>query len=90
MPVVAENPWKYHQRSITSPPMGAVSITPSNSDELAVVIRAIEATGAGNVNVVFVDGTSAVLALAAGERKTGLIKQVMSTSTNATGLIGLY
>ena len=90
MPVIATNPWGSFQPSITSPPTGIVSISPSDTGELAKEIRAIEAGSAGNVNVVFHDGTTGVFALAAGERKSGVIKQVKSTNTTAGTLTGYY
>ena len=87
--MAATNPWAFNMLGPTCAPLGAISITPHDTNELSTVIRAIEATGAGNVAVVFIDDSTATLALAAGERKTGFIKQVKSTNTTATGLIGL-
>lgn len=89
MPVVATNPWSTYVLGPSTVPQGAIAVIPSDTDELSTVVRALEATGAGNIAVVFVDGTSATLVFAAGERKTGFIKQVKSTDTTATGIIGL-
>ncbi|MES2788139.1 MAG: hypothetical protein V4719_00860 [Planctomycetota bacterium] len=89
MPVVARNPWSGFSMGSAVVPLGVVAVTPSDTDELATVVRAIEATVAGNVAVVYIDGSSAVHVLAAGERKSGFIKQVKSTTTTATGIIGL-
>lgn len=89
MPITATNPWLANGKGPTMAPLGVVAITPSDTDELATVVRGIEATGAGNVSVVYIDGSTAVHILAAGERKTGFIKQVKNTSTTATGIIGL-
>lgn len=87
--VVATNPWSANSLGPTVIPTGALAVTPSDTDELTQVCRALEATVAGNIAVVFVDGTSATLVFGAGERKTGFFKQVKSTATTATGIIAL-
>jgi hypothetical protein len=86
MAVVAANPWSINAMG-TCVPLGFFTISPSDTDELPVVIRQIEATGAGNVVVVCVDGTTYTLPFSAGQIRTGFFKQVKSTSTTATGLI---
>lgn len=89
MPVVAVDRWQNFEMGPTVPPLGAVAITPSDTDELANMVRALEVTVAGNVAVVFRDGSAMTLVFAAGERKTGFFKQVKATNTTATGIYGL-
>lgn len=81
-----------------SPLIGArscQSVTPSDSADLAGgVCRAIYATAAGNINIVFADddpSTGAqVIAFNTGEVKAIQARRIYSTSTTATGIKALY
>jgi hypothetical protein len=66
-------------------------ITPDDDNDLAVVVRAIRVTGAGDVSFIAFGDTVAVTweDVAAGEIIPMYVKRVME-STTATGLIGLY
>ncbi len=82
-----KNPWSL---GTTTVPVGCFAITPgdTSANDFAQVARAIEATVAGNVELVFIDDSHYTAIFAAGERKTGMFKRVNSTNTTATGLIG--
>lgn len=66
------------------------AITPSNTDELAEVVNAIHVGGAGAVAVVFAKGGASVTlaALPVGIHRIR-VRQVLSTGTTATNLVGL-
>jgi hypothetical protein len=68
------------------------SITPDDDNDLAVVVRAIRVTGAGNVAFIAANDTAAVTwtGCIVGEIIPMYVKRVLSTGTTATGLIGLY
>lgn len=68
------------------------AITPNDNADLAVTVRAIRVTGAGNVAFVAFGDSEAVTweGCVAGEIIPMYVKRVMSTGTTATGLIGLY
>ncbi len=76
--------------SLTDPASGVFAITPSNSAVLAPATRAIRAAGAGVVNLVGVDGVTCACNFLAGETRAIRAKQVLSTSTTATGIEGMY
>jgi hypothetical protein len=66
-----------------------VPITPNDGANLATPVRALRATGAGNIKIVSLLGNTRTCAFAAGEtRCIGAIK-VFSTDTTATGIEGL-
>lgn len=91
MPVTATDPMAFGS-ALDSPPTKAFAITPSDTDELTYVVRGIYVGGAGNLKVMFRDDTVAVtfVGLTAGSTVAGRIKQVLSTGTTATNLIGAY
>lgn len=69
----------------------AVSITPSDSDDLDVVPRAIYVGGSGDVKVDMLDGSTVTFkSLQAGEVHWIRPRRVYSTDTTATDIIGLY
>lgn len=72
------------------PYKGVFTITPNDSTVFTNFTRAIRATGAGNVNLRTVTGQTVVCAFAAGETRQIMADKVLSTSTTATGLEGMY
>lgn len=82
--------------SNTEPGIDCYVISPSDSVDLPFEVRAIRATGAGNVVVETprsreIGGTSTkrTLAFLAGETRIVRAVKVWSTSTTATGLEGI-
>lgn len=88
--MAAQDPYASYTAGLTAPIVGAFAITPSNSDDLPKVTRQIYAGGAGNVVVVWADGSETTEPVLAGERLDWRIKQVKLTGTTATGLRGYY
>lgn len=82
-----------HKRSELRTELGvpddSFPITPSDTVDLAVPVRAIRATGAGNVVAVMQNGQQRTLAFAPGETRYLKVKRVLATSTTATGLEGM-
>lgn len=86
----AQDLYASYTGGLTASIVGAFVITPSNTEELPKVTRQIYAGGAGNVAVVWSDGSETTEPVAAGERLDWRIKQVKSSGTTATGLRGYY
>jgi len=72
------------------PYRGVFLITPNDTTVLTNATRAIRATGAGNVNLRTITGQTVVCAFTAGETRKICADIVLSTSTTATGLEGMY
>lgn len=70
-------------------PEDSFPITPSDTVDLATPIRAIRASGAGNIVVNTRSGNQRTIAILAGETRYLKITRVLNTSTTATGLEGM-
>jgi hypothetical protein len=90
MPTVAENQWGVNVLllSPTVVPFGVITVTPSDTDDLPKIARKITCTGAGNVNVIWLDDSTSIEAIDTTTGLKGFIKRVKLTSTTATGLKG--
>lgn len=88
--MAAQDLYASYTGGLTAPIVGAFAITPSNSEELAKVTRQVFVGGAGNIAVVWSDGSETVEPVVAGERLDWRIKQVKAIGTTATGLRGYY
>lgn len=76
--------------SIEGPATGVLTITPSNTANLARSPRAIWVGGAGDVAVEMIDGTNGVLSgIPAGTLMPVRVRKVLATGTTATGIVGL-
>lgn len=83
--------YKGWRPGLTGPIRGGFDITPDNGNDLSIVTRAIMVTAAGDVAVVFRDGTSITLpALQPGVQYAVRLSRVLVTGTTATGIKGLY
>ncbi len=69
---------------------GVFLVTPNDTTVFTNFTRAIRATGAGNINLRTVLGQTVVCAFAAGETRHIMADKVLSTSTTATGIEGMY
>jgi hypothetical protein len=89
-PVLSSQVSNLVERTLNSPPSGAVAIVPSDTAILANPIRGFIVTSAGAVNVGFQDGSTAVLpsGVGVGSIFPGLITQIFATGTTARGIIG--
>ncbi len=82
---------EYPQGHLLGSATGGGSVTPSDSTELTYTTRGLYVGVAGNVAVVMADGTSVTLTgLAAGVVHPLRVKQVRSTGTTATGIVGFW
>lgn len=72
------------------PYSGGFAITPADFDDLPKVTREILITGAGNISVVWLDGSATIEPVAATTRYRWRIKRVLATNTTATGIRGYY
>jgi hypothetical protein len=99
MSLVAADPFSTVVRSAWHEPYThAFAITPSDTDELPMITRAIYVGGAGDIAVILADdtpvgssGSSITLkAVPVGTVLPMRVRQVWSTNTTATLLIGLY
>lgn len=88
--MAAQDPYASYTAGLTAPIAGAFVIAPSDSEELPKVTRQIYVGGAGNVAVVWSDGSETTEPVVAGERLDWRIRQVKLTGTTATGLRGYY
>lgn len=74
----------------TVPARRAYAITPDDDADVARVTRGVICGGAGNLNVILADDTSAlVIPVLAGIVYPLQVKRVLSTSTTATSIVGL-
>lgn len=79
------------QRYSADPAVGGFAITTSDSTDLPARTRGLIVTAAGDVKVTFYDGTTVTLpALVAGVIHPVCVRRVWSTSTTATGIVGVY
>lgn len=72
-----------------SPAVGAVSVTPDDSADLAVPARALYIGGEGNVRVAMANG-DVVTFMAASGFFPASVRRVYATSTTATDIVALY
>lgn len=77
--------------SLSSPAVNGQTISPSNSNLLSNVTRAIYVGGAGSVTIEFVSGAQVTLqGVPSGTTLPVRAQKVLSSNTTATGLIGLW
>ncbi len=96
MPIVAKDPYANRHSSKYRDGVNAASddqflVTPSDTDELEYVTRAIRITGSGTLKVVNAAGRTLTFpdgALAAGIAHSIRVRKVFATGTTATGIMG--
>lgn len=69
--------------------MSAAAVTKSDTTVLPVT-KAIYVGGTGDLNVIFSEDSAAVLLTGVSGFLPIMVKQVLSTSTTATGIVALY
>lgn len=81
-----------NNRDVNTGDFDGYAVTPTDSTDLGNgPTRALFVTGAGNVNVTYPGGTTAVLtAVPANSLLVVMVSQVQNTSTTATGIFALY
>ncbi len=74
----------------SAPATGAFAITPIDTGELTVRARSLWVGGAGNLSLVFNDGTTATITgVPVGTHLPFRVKRVNATGTTATAIVGL-
>lgn len=63
-----------------------VAVTPSNSTTYTPPLRGLKVATGGNVNLVDAAGSTVLVACIDGDFIPGYVKQVLSTSTTASGI----
>jgi hypothetical protein len=86
------DPFDGHVPTLTGPITRAFAVTPHDSDDLTQTTRGLYVGGAGNVRVILAGDTDAVTltGLAVGIVHPLRVTRVLSTSTTATSIVGLY
>lgn len=76
---------------LDTPAVRAFSITPNDGADLPEVVRALYVGGAGDISVILVGDSSAVVLVAVpvGSLLPIRVKRVRATGTTATSIIGL-
>jgi len=76
---------------LSSPCDNAATITPNNDTDLAYITRAIWVGGAGAINVTLAGGQTVLFSgILAGTLLPLRITRVLSSSTSATNLVGIW
>jgi hypothetical protein len=88
MPAV--DPYLSAANRLTGPIVGAFAVSPDDEQDLPKVTRQLYAAGAGDIAVVWLDGSETVEPIAAGERVDWRVSRVKATGTTATGIRGYY
>jgi len=88
----AVDTFKQQPETEWSPATSSVSVTPSDSEELAYLTRALYVGVGGNLSVKLRDDSAAVVfvGVAEGTILPLQVKQVMATDTTATNIIALW
>lgn len=87
----AEDYFKHYGAGLDSPAENAAAITPSDSTDLPVVVRALYCIGTGSVVVTMRGGGAAVtLPMVAGAPLPVRVTRVWATGTTATGIVGVW
>lgn len=73
------------------PPINAKLVSPSDTDELATISRALYVGGAGNIALVMASGDAVTFTgVLAGSFLPIRVKKIKSTLTTATYILNLY
>ncbi|SLN27097.1 spike base protein, RCAP_Rcc01079 family [Roseisalinus antarcticus] len=75
---------------LDAPASSVFAVTPDDSADLAVATRGINVTTAGHVRITTVDGSEAVIFVAAGGVFPVRAQRIWATGTDAAGIVGLY
>lgn len=73
----------------TAPARKAFAITPSDTEDVATVPRAIYIGGEGNVAVIMGDDSTSVVFKGVSGLLPLMVKRVLSTGTTATDIVGI-
>ena len=85
----ATDTFETHAPSLSSPAERIEAITPSDTNDLQAVTRAINVATAGTLAVITANGETSDVYVAAGITFPLRVRRVLSTGTTATGIRGL-
>jgi hypothetical protein len=90
--VSAQDTFVNTQGGLQSPCRNSFVITPSDTNELPFVTRAIYVGGTGDINLRLADdtGSQIIKSVPVGAMLPLRVRQIYATSTGATQLVGLY
>jgi hypothetical protein len=74
---------------LESPATHLETVTPSDTDDLALVSRAINVATSGSIRVTALDGSTETLHVTAGIAFPVRVRRVWATGTTATGIVAL-
>lgn len=72
------------------PATHAFAVTPDDNSELPIIVRCLYVGGTGTIKVKMLSNDIVTFVAAAGGYHPIRVKQVFSTGTSATSIIGLY
>lgn len=84
------DPFENYAHAPVSSITAAMAVTPSDSDDLSVVTRAILVTAGDSIRVTFLNGSDLVVPVIPGVPYPYRVTKVWSTGTDATGIIALW
>ena len=87
MPAI--NKYGYRAKNVSSPADDVFLVTPSDTDDLTYITKAIRlsATGtSGNVVIITEAGNQRTIPMLAGEQWDVSVRRIMATGTTATGI----
>lgn len=80
-----------HSSGLESPALYGAVVTPNDSTDIAHAVRAIRVATAGDLAVMWRDGTTlTILAVQVGEILPIRVRRVLATGTTATGIVALW
>lgn len=89
----SKNPYVGQTSTAVSTASRAVTVTPHNTNDLAIYAKALRINGAGTVCFLPVgnaDGQTITIDAAAGEYVQIQVRRVLTSGTTATGIVALF
>jgi len=83
------DPYKDFQGGLSAPAANIYDITPSNTADLTISVRAISVLTSGTVKITAVGGTTGTVYVVAGAPFPIRAQRVWASDTTATGITGL-
>lgn len=87
---MSNDPWKLRVAGISAPARSAFAVTPSDTEDLAEVSRALHIGVAGDIAVIMADDTTPIVLKDVGGDVAYMVKRVLATGTTATDIVALY
>lgn len=88
--MMIEDPFKSYSPGPTDPVSNAVAITPSDTEDLAVIPRGIIVSETGHVRATFLNGETVDLYVVAGVFIPVRVKKIHASGTSAIGIVAAW